>query len=242
MPFEEEQANLMGVVSWVAPMKQIIQTSASGKQYIRLYNYFEALPFQYESGAILGRAMRNKLSTFEKMLSTPYGTEGQTAEDLQNSARERLNRYREDATKEPDTFYELIFKREIENATGLSLDDYYEAGIRKDKKTLEKMLKVFNENVEVAKAAFGMRVFGLEGIGFGSSFPELTERMYKNAYENVDMDMWAKAKEMSVDIPEKPDFIPLERREGGILTTTAAYAAKFYPELLDPLDLRDYVA
>lgn len=81
------------------------------------------------------------------------------------------------------------------------------------------------------------------GIGFGSSFTELTVRMYRNTYENINVNMkeWAEARSYGLNIPEKPDFIPLEEREKEILATVAGYTGEFYPELLDPLDLRSYL-
>ena len=42
-------------------------------------------------------------------------------------------------------------------------------------------------------------------------------------------------------IPEKPTIVRLEELKEVVLQTTAAYAAEFYPELLDPLVLRDYI-
>ena len=80
--------------------------------------------------------------------------------------------------------------------------------------------------------------FGLEGIGFGASFPELTKRMYRNAYEGIDTHLWSEARAHGLAIPEKPEIVSLEEREATVLQMVAAYASEYYPELLDPLDLR----
>ena len=55
------------------------------------------------------------------------------------------------------------------------------------------------------------------------------------------MNEWAEARSYGLNIPEKPDFIPLEEREKEILAIVAGYTSEYYPELLDPLDLRDYL-
>lgn len=236
MPYEEGQPTLTGCLAWI-PMKQIVKTAVFGGRSVRLYNFVEALPFQYESGAILGRARRNKQNVLEKMIVIPSATEGQLMKILQDEAKERLEKFRNEVGKEPDTFGEFIFERELEKATGLSLIDSFEAYKHGNKK----ILKVFDEKIPLEQAQDIMRMFGLAGIGFGSAFPELTERMCRNSTENIDMDKWSFARAHGLDIPEKPDIISLEEREESLLQIVAAYTAEYYPELLDPLDLRGYI-
>jgi len=236
MPYEEGQPTLMGCLGWI-PMKHIVKTPVFGGRYVRLYNYIESLPFQYESGAILGCARRNSLSVLERMLVIPSATEGQLMTILQDEAKERLEEFRNQTSKEPDTFGELIFERELEKVTGLSLIDSFEAYTHGNKK----ILKAFDKKVPLEQAQHGMRMCGLAGIGFGIAFPELTERMCRNATENIDMDKWSKARAYGLAIPEKPDIVSFEEREESILQIVAAYTAEFYPELLDPLDLRGYL-
>jgi len=84
-------------------------------------------------------------------------------------------------------------------------------------------------------------MFGLEGVGFGSSFPELTEKMYINTYEKVNLDNWARGVAAGIDIPAQPEIVSLEEREEAVLLIVAVYTADYYPELLDPLDLRGYI-
>ena len=74
-----------------------------------------------------------------------------------------------------------------------------------------------------------------EGIGFGSSFPELTEKMFSKAYEtDTYYDTFVRDKRS-----ERPVTIStLEERENAVLVMVAAYTSECYPELVDPLDLR----
>lgn len=183
MPYTEGQPTLTGCLAWI-PLKQIVKTAASGERYVRLYNFFEALPFQYESGAILGRARRNKLNVLEKMLNFYKATEDEVIKISQKEAKIRLEEFKTQVNKEPDSFNEFIFEKEMEKATGLRMIDsfkYYRQGNKK-------ILKVFDEKIPLEQAQDIMRRFGLSGIGFGSTFPELTERMYRNSIENIDMD------------------------------------------------------
>jgi len=65
--------------------------------------------------------------------------------------------------------------------------------------------------------------------------------MYRNAHESIKMDVWYEARAHGLAIPEKPTKISLEEQEGVVLQMVAAYTSEYYPELLDPLDLRCYI-
>jgi hypothetical protein len=223
-----------------------------GGTYIRLYNYFWVLSFLYESGAILGRARRDKLSILEKMLF-PGGNAPSflSVKVLQDKADERLYRYRQRFGKEPDTFGEFIFERELQIATGLNLTDSLEAFERGNKKALkpfdkkvplEKAGAEWGKNIPIEKTQAEIRMFVAEGIGFGSLFPELTEGILRNYYESiqVDMDAWHKERKTNLTTPQKPKILSLEEQEETILKIVAECAKECYPELLGPLDLRRY--
>jgi len=236
MPWKEGQTTLMGFLGML-PVQKVMKKPLFGAPYIRLFNYFEVLTFMYMSGAILGRARHNKLNILGKMLIIPGATAGKAVKVLQDEAKKRLNNFRNEVGKEPDTFYEFIQFRELERATGLSLTDTIEAYSSGNKKIME----AFDEKFPVAAGELFIKSFGLEGIGFGSSFPESTERMYKNTYEHVDMDLYSKLKAWGLALAEKPAKMGLEEVEETVLQMVAAYTLEYYPELLDPLELRDYL-
>lgn len=158
-------------------------------------------------------------------------------EVLQKLARECLDKLRNEVGKEPDRFDEFIQFRELEDTIGLSLNDCFEAWTHGNKK----VMRAFDEKFPLEKVEPIIKMFGLEGIGFGSSFPELTEKMYGNAYEDIDMDAWSKHRAHGLAISEKPTIISLEEQEETVLQMLAAYMAEYYPELLDPLGLRGYL-
>jgi len=123
MPYKEGQPTLMGCLGWI-PLKHVVQKQLFGGRYLTQYNYFVILQSQYESGAVLGRARHNKTSELEKILVVPGLTEGEIIKVLQDAAKERLDGFKEDTGKEPVTFSEFIFFRELEHS-GLKklLDD-----------------------------------------------------------------------------------------------------------------------
>jgi hypothetical protein len=235
MPYKEDQPTFIGSLS-IPIVTKVAKTRPFGGPYIRFYDLCTVSSYLYTSGAILGRARRNKLSILAKLFSIP-GTEKENMAGLQEEATKRLTKFKNEVGNEPDTFNEFILFRELESATGLGMEDWFKAYAEGD----TKIMKIADEKVPLEKAEPSIKWFGLEGIGFGSSFPELTEKIYRNSYENIDMDVWAKHKAHGLAIPEKPDIVTLKEQEKSILGIVAAYTSEYYPELLDPLDLRSYL-
>ena len=52
------------------------------------------------------------------------------------------------------------------------------------------------------------------------------------------MNVWSEARVHGLSIPEKPLGMGLEEQEKVVLKRVAGYVSEYYPELLDPLDLR----
>ncbi len=249
MPYKEDQPRLMGCFTWMF-LKPVVRKSVLGGRYLLPFDYLGAATFQYESGAIIGRARRNKLNILEKMLVTSNATEGKVIQAVQADAKKLLNDYRGKKGEEPRIFMVLI----TSIMTAAELDflkifdpdttaghQLFEAITSGDKKTLKVYKEMVKKKMPLEKVLDNLVWFGMEGIGFGSIFPELTEKMYRNAYENIDMDEWSFARAHGLDIPQKPNMLSLEEREQLALQTLAAYTAEFYPELLDSLDLRGYL-
>jgi len=242
MPYKEGQPTLMQIfiLAWI-PLKQVVRKKLSRKRYITMFYYSRTLAFQYETGALLGRAMRHKLDILHKMLVKPGTDINRSIAFIQSEAKARLKKFTEQKGKEPDTFNDFIALTELEEAAkvmGLSIDE--DAYYQDPKSHLKNLGKLYSHEVALDDVYKNILNCSLYGIGFGSSFPELTVRMYKNTYENINVNMkeWAEARSYGLNIPEKPDFIPLEEREREILAIVAGYTGEYYPELLDPLDLR----
>ena len=97
--------------------------------------------------------------------------------------------------------------------------------------------KVFMEKFPLKEAESIIKELGLEGIGFGSCFPELTEKIWRRTYESIDMDKWSKYRSSGLVLSEKPPKMNLEEREQMVLKMVAAYVSEHCPELIDPLEL-----
>ncbi len=252
MPYKEGQRLLMEFFAGI-PLGQAVQKKLFRKRYITMFHYAATLAFQYETGALLGRAMRDKLDIFHRMLVKSGTDISRSIAFIQSEAKDRLKKFIEEEGKEPDTFYDFIGHKELEKAskvTGLSMVS------SKD------FRKLYGHEFVLDDVYRNILSCGLHGLGFGSSFPELTVRMYKNSHEinmrekitrgpdfqiyeeirlktgadPLRISEWTEARSRG----EEPDIIPSEEWEKEILQIVAAYTAEFYPELLDPLDLTGF--
>ena len=235
MPYEEGRPSVMGFFGEIM-LRQVLGAQFLKEKTIRLINYVDILLSQYENGAIIGRARCNKLGILAKMLVVDEAKVNNFIKGMRDMAEKTLDRFRKEVGREPESLTEIIH-REIESTYGISMTDYVLAMTKGNKR--EK--KIFNRKVLIEKSSIGPQMSWLEGLGFGSSFPELTEEMYRNDFENIDMDVWSKVRVAGLDIDEKPVVVSLEDREEGLLKVLAGYTAEYYPELLDPLDLRGYI-
>lgn len=191
--------------------------------YIRFGRFLIVCSFLYEAGAILGRARRDKLMLLAKIIPVEEGREHGFINFLQRLARERLEKF----GKEPTSFINFVMSTELEKV-GLSLT-------ASNFKTLKKAME---EKWPLAKTEPFIILRGEEGIGFGSCFPELTEKMWRRTYEAIDMDQWSEARAYGLTLPEKPPKMSFEEQEQNVLEMVATYVSEYYPELVDPLGLR----
>jgi hypothetical protein len=229
MPYKEGQPTLIGFLG-MAPVMKVTKTRLFGGPYILFGAFLLVCSFLYENGAILGRAKSDKLTILAKLFPADLGKEESFINELQNVAQERLNEYKREFEKEPSSFLDIFYLLELKKV-GLSLADT----------NLKTIRKASEEKYSLKQAEPYIKMFGLEGIGFGSCFPELTEKMYRKGHENINMDVWAEMREHGATLPEEPTIITLEEQEEIVLQMVAAYTSEYYPELLDPLDLRSYL-
>lgn len=215
--------------------------------YVNTYNYFLTLSFLYEAGAILGHAMKDKLNILSEMFSDKSSNEF-----WGEMAQERLYMFKKRFKKEPDTFQEFIFERKLQLATGLHPYDAWQLAACKSPKVLDiydrKIPLIVSENGVLTprkKETQGeIRWMVQEGIGFGSHFIKLTERMNNYFWESVQLHIDRFSKEYSERYgnPGIPGFVmSFKEQEKEILTAVAFCAKIHYSELISPLGLESYL-
>jgi hypothetical protein len=224
-------------------LNKITRKALFGKSYARAIELIDVEERLYSIGAALGHAMRNKLDTLAKLLFVS-GKESHRIDEVmrlcKKDARKNLEEFRNKHGRDPDTFGDFISYRSVENLlrnkwvklSAKEATEAYTEGNRRIK-------KIFDLQVELEGNEQRMIIMLLQGIQFGSSFPELTERMYQKACED-NKNFWA-GKWHGLTIPEELKIWSLEETQRAVLRMVAVYTSEYYPELLDPLGLRVYL-
>lgn len=241
MPHKGEQPSL-SVLLCEPFFNKITRKTLFGKPYTRAIDFLDVEEKLYSIGAALGHALRNKIDILEKLLCVPgakdYKVNG-IMKLCKKDAKKNLETFVNEFGRKPETFGDFTSYRRLKSlfrneGVRLGAEEAIEAYTQGDRK----VKKIFNEKIDLEGGQI-LIVMLLQGIHFGSSFPELTEKMYRKTHED-DRDFWA-GKWYGVTIPEEFKIMSLEETEGVVLQMVALYASKFYPELLDSLDLRGYI-
>ena len=259
MTKEKECISLPGFLVWIL-LKSLVRKTFIGQRYIPFATCLLLFQVEYETGAVLGRARRGKLDILKKMLSGPGLNLANVIKDVQEAEKKRLDDFKKEHGDEPKTFGDFIYWPLWERATGLTLDGLFKpSGIENHEIIRKRLSKIIQKKLGVKipldEAQPKISTILLEGLGFGSTFPELTEKMFKNvyAYKKNDEELWGISRALGFSTPEDlsrrvglstPEGYPptLREKEKLILGTVALYTSQYYPELLDPLDLRGHLS
>lgn len=206
-----------------------------GEEYLRLSDVLKLCAYQYQMGALLGYARREKLSLLVEMLA-PTFSEEDFAKRLTERAKKRLVDFGHDFNREPNTFDEFVMLERIDNALrgiGCVLSDDRYACSYTDKGAKKALDTRFPNNFIVRHIDYCLA----EGILFGSSYPELTKRMYETAKHNEEASV---APELhGLRLPETICPICFDEAQEAVLQLVAMYVSEFYPGLVSPLALEN---
>jgi hypothetical protein len=205
------------VTSIIAPALKKRVFAAS---YIPFRRYLGCYQVAFETGAVLGYTFRDRLSTFAKLFCVP-GREEELSMAMQELARQKISK-----VGETENFLGLAMFAEEARITA----NWRESGIT------EKQIDHLSQRLKMTLEQAFKNLSGAvsTGIGFGSAFPELTERLWKAGYERELMpDEWREYQRIGVvsgdDIPEP---LPLIKRQGQLLSLVELFVSKTRPELL----------
>ena len=201
--------------------------------------------FLFQSNAIIGRVRRSQIDLLAKLFTEP-GRESDLIPWLRQRSSKQLNEYKDVFGEEPTAFQTYITGLEYQTA-GITLpfgNAQLRGSLKEHTKQVEKQSKY---KVPLDFADQKLQMTAVEGIGFGIEYPELTEKMYREANENIDRENGNNARQAGLDIPwcfpfqQNPDVITLEEQENIALSMVAAYASEYHPQLVTPLDLDGYL-
>lgn len=228
------ELSLMGFIG-MGPMRKVIRKRLLGAPYLHFADYVQVSGYLYQCGAILGRAKSDKLIILAGMLAQP-GREADFIGYLKDLARKRLEDYVDAYGQQPTSLQLFVMATEYKKA-GMP-HGIADSPIDSDLKThMKHTSKIAEMKMPVKEVEPMIKMWGQEGIGFGSSFRELTEKMYRDANENIDMEQWSEARKYGLDLPETPTIITLEEQEQIVLSMVAIYSGTYFPDLVEPLGL-----
>lgn len=216
-------------------VQQVAKTRLFGGPYLRFCDFVNVSAYLYQSGALLARAMNklDKLTILAKMFSEP-GRERDVINWLQDLAKNRLDEYVDTFGQQPTSLLNFVLATEYKKV-GIIFP--FDGAGTLTNTHMKQVSKVADSKMVLNDVEPAIKNSMLEGIGFGSSFSALTERMYREANEEIDIDQWSEWRGHGLNIPETPTVITLEEQEQLVLSMVATYAHTHFPELIEPLGL-----
>ena len=228
----------------MSKIKSMIQKRRFGGYEIPAMSFLTMGLWLFLSGAIFGRARRDKLEVVAKMfveletVANAFARVGLPRQDASNEdwvfyyisklASDGMTYYRNYCKKEPESFLDLWL-------TSFSPPDL-------DFRDLDKMKKLARKKIRLDLALYQADGWLLAGISYGSTFPDLTEKMWKQEYETEyktkDPEFYNFMTKCMGHIPEKSTLISLKEMEQLVLSEVTSYVKIYFPELVDPLSLR----
>lgn len=212
------------------PVSRIWKKDILGRPYVLFLPFLITGLGLYTMGVALGYARRDKFEVLANLFYSSPQKRGELKSlinDLTNLAHGRLDGYVDSYEKQPDSFFDLFIRTELKKA---------DLSFEMPPKRLQKAAKM-KLPLKMAYGPLQMAAgFIMEGVAFGASFPELTEKMWKKSC-GIDLDEWHKWRERGVDITEQPTPMTLEEAEQEVLHVVAVYVAEYYPQLMKPLGL-----
>ncbi|MBN2075096.1 MAG: hypothetical protein JW762_06050 [Dehalococcoidales bacterium] len=247
MKQQNKQPTLLGHICYPF-FTHIIKKSIWGA-YILGINLIKVEALVYLIGAVLGRSLRNKLPMLVKLLFVP-GTEESQIDRVtalcRKDAGKNFKEFKEWCDDKPLRFDDFLFYRRIESLLGnanihMSPRNAYVDYLNGDKK----LKKIFEQKVDAKRdpeksVGEPLLILLLQGIFFGSSFPEVTQTMYQKAWEN-DRRFWTRLWPDDLVMPEDLKEANLDEAEILIDLIVADYVSEYYPELIDGLGLMSVI-
>jgi hypothetical protein len=218
----------------------IVQKRFFGGYDVPLMQFLTVGLWLFLKGVVLGRARCNSLEVVAKMLVgleslaetfAQFGIPRQEAANSEDWVYEYLRKVANDGM----AYYKKCYQKEPESFLDLWLTSFAPPEV--DFRDVQKMKELAKRKIRLGVALQQSYTWLLAGIGFGATFPKLTERMWKLEYEKHNPEAWAFARQCGLDIPEKFTPLPLEEMEQQVLVEVASYVTEYFPELVEPLSL-----
>ena len=220
------------------PFEGFIKTRFLGAPYIHFAHFLQMAEYLFQSGALIARAKLDNLTPLVRLFTNP-GEESECISVWQSTAQARLDDYiktfGEPTTSITNFVHNSEYKRRGVFTSFVSRDNL--------KPMLEQTRKIAVTKIPLKDTGPGLESTMLEGIGFGSSHPTLTELMFREGEKPIDTEQWAQvrgfASQSTNPLPETQEILTLEELEQGLLGMLATYTQANYPQIVEQLGIAE---
>jgi hypothetical protein len=201
-------------------LPKLLEKGVFAEPSIRLGRVLTLSFWLYETGAILGRFWKDKIPVVFSMYEVEDKRE-QFTQYWHDQARNRLEKY----GGQPRTFTIFVLQTDLDMFMRKKLEDFVKIGMKKlSPSEANQWLKLVETSM-------------IEGIMFGSLYPDLTHTMLVNEYEKIDVDSWKEARKYGVTLSEKRPQMTVEDKEKEAVQMARDYVMEYHPGLIADLSL-----
>jgi hypothetical protein len=194
-------------------------------EYVFFGQYLTLANFLYETCSVLGYTFRDRLLIFLELMSE----DGRQVDLLNWISTPAIKRLSEIPT-EPKSFYELFYEPEHARL----MKQYHNANPTKYSDS-DDFTKVYKRKMPVNAAMTNLQFAAAEGIGFGYTYPDLTEKLLSYVHDPSE---WNSAYKYGLDIgPKPPEMVPLSTLVSNARTLITPFVEKVRPDLIEKLGL-----
>ena len=221
------------------------------KRFLKEGRWVRFLPFLYAEywvfvkGVVLGWSRRHRLEVLVRAFALP-GKEREVMEHLEDVAKGMMSAHGGEPTSLEDMWFRTVLELEA-GLDAIAFDTPVRRALQKREMRLGQAMDRVNKCV-------------VHGIGFGATYPEQTERIWRRTFETAPPGPVLDAARPKIrgrglfaggaldrhwgrleDLPSEPRLLQLDEMERVVLEDFAAYVAEFFPGLMEPLELSPYL-
>ncbi|MFH1560272.1 MAG: hypothetical protein ABID84_02525 [Chloroflexota bacterium] len=194
-------------------VNRVVEKSPFGGYQVRYLPFLWTVGhWVFLKGVVLGRAFCDRVGVVARLLALE-GEETQMVRGLGEIAPKMVEAY----GRMPDSFLDFFLKTAAPQGYDYS-----------DMRTLKRL---HNQKVRLGEMLPWLQLWCYEGIGFGVTYPDQVEELWKANYETADHQEWQQARAAGLDLPEHLETLTLDEMECAVVEETLEYLRMYFPDL-----------
>ena len=200
-------------------LDQVSRAGPAGQSYVPLSGMLHVCAYLYETGALLGRASKDRLL---ELLSMSFASE--EVQHCLAELRRLLRRRLETSGRYAHSFYTFYLHGTMRDMN-MNFD-------------VSGMREAHHNIRDKIEAGHFLEYAGAEGLLLGSRYPDLAEKMYGKGY-GAQEDIINEMTRGVALLPEETAITSIRERELVILSKVSAYVCQYHPNIADILGWRE---